>query len=424
MYSLDDVGVQLAAFDSPEESADVPAESLIVLCEVRADKLEALEGKRKGQYELFAFDPPELFHGCGCSGGSTFGLESSPFSSEAEAGMHPFDLATSAAGIDCRPFRPGVAMSVIRDLLGVQRVWDDGFTGQNVVVGILDEGVNAHYPVIGGYSRSGAYAPGRAPIASHGSMCAADVLVAAPAARLLDYPIFDRAGNGLDPLPAWTAVLNQRRLNGTPHMTNNSYGFYTIPPAGLRSSATDPNHPVNRMIRTVVATGITCFFAAGNCGAPCPTGRCNNGLAQPVEINGANSLEQVITVAAVNSRRDRIGYSSQGPGTFPPNRKPDVSGYSHFFANFGHGRPGGMSQPFDNGTSAATPVVAGVAALLASAFPALGPTELNDVLTRTAINLGQPGWDADTGHGVVHAGAAYTALRNPPQPASDRRRNR
>jgi subtilisin family serine protease len=411
-----DIG--FASFAVPESNPDVPAESLVVLCAVDADKLGELE--KKDGVAVFGFLPPEPFTGCGCAGGGTDGGVAGLVAGDEPDGVHPFDLAPSAGGIDCTPFLPGVSIAVIRQLLAVSRPWADGFTGQNVIVGVLDEGINSRYPVIGGFARPNTFRPGGAPITSHGSMCAADALVAAPAARLLDYPIFDRAGNGLDPLPTWQAVLDQRRRTGTPHLTNNSYGFYTIPSPALRTPATDPNHPVNRMIRAVVASGIGCFFAAGNCGSPCPSRQCNNFTTTPVPINGSNSLGEVITVAAVNSRRSRIGYSSQGPGMAGfARQKPDVSGYSHFFANFGPGRPGGTAQPFDNGTSAATPVVTGVGALLLSAFPNLTPAQLARVLKGTAINLGQPGWDADTGFGVVNAGAAYIQLRTgSPVPAS------
>ena len=119
----------------------------------------------------------------------------------------------------------------------------------------------------------------------------------------------------------------------------------------------------------------------------------------------------MITVAAVNSQHQRIGYSSQGPGGFEQN-KPDVASYSHFYGNFGPGRPAdGEASSFDNGTSAATPVAAGVGALLMSAFPTLEPDRLKRVLIAGAINLGSPGWDADTGFGVVNAASSYALLK-------------
>lgn len=406
-------------FAIADTNPDVAADSMVTLCEVDVSKLEKLQGKEG--IRVFGFLEPRLFEKCGCGAGFASGGEFEVAGQALPPDSHPFDLVTMAGGIDCRPFRPGVPIQTIRDLLFVNRPWNDGFTGQNIIVGVVDEGVNRHYPVIGGGAASSqAPAPGTAPITSHGSMCAADVQVAAPSVRFFDYPIFDRNGRGLDPLPTWQLILNQRRLNGTPHLTNNSYGFYSIPAASFRTPATDIDHPVNRAIRSAVAAGIACFFAAGNCGSPCPSQQCNNptgvGTPSPVAINGSNSLSQVITFAAVNSRRERIGYSSQGPGNFE-RRKPDLSAYSHFFGNFGPGRPGGSSIPFDNGTSAATPVATGVGALLLSAFPNLTPAQLKSVLISSAINLGAPGFDTDTGFGVINAGAAYSNLRFGPAPA-------
>jgi serine protease AprX len=47
-----------------------------------------------------------------------------------------------------------------------------------------------------------------------------------------------------------------------------------------------------------------------------------------------------------------------------------------------------------------------------SAFPHLSPAALKDVLIQGAVNLGTPGWDALTGHGVINAAASYVLLRN------------
>jgi hypothetical protein len=57
-------------------------------------------------------------------------------------------------------------------------------------------------------------------------------------------------------------------------------------------------------------------------------------------------------------------------------------------------------------------VAAGVGALLMSAFPDLTPDRLKTALIRGAINLGQPGWDRDTGFGVINAAASYALIRN------------
>lgn len=90
--------------------------------------------------------------------------------------------------VDCRPFQPGVSVDVIQERLGLRDAWAPGHC-EGVVVGIVDSGIDGtEYPVAGGFNRAFGQAPGAAAIDSHGSMCAADVLVAAPEAKLHDYP--------------------------------------------------------------------------------------------------------------------------------------------------------------------------------------------------------------------------------------------
>jgi subtilisin family serine protease len=343
--------------------------------------------------------------------------EQDPGEPGAGLGMETFDLARSRTGLDCRPFRPGVSVDTVRALLGVARPWLDGFRGQNIVVGIVDEGVNGQvYPVSGGFTLPGAaLQPGAATITSHGSMCAADILVAAPAARLYDYPFLGRPDSG-GALRMFQAVLEHRRLDGTPHLTNNSYGYAGVPRRELapRHEIWALNHPLHRKVREVVASGAAAFFAAGNCGAQCPSGNCDRSGTGPGRyIHASNSLAEVITVAAVNSRQERVGYSSQGPGMFAP-KKPDFASYTHLFGNFGPGRPGGVPQPpkspFDSGTSAATPVAAGVAALLLSAFSELTPEELREAMLAGLVNPTGKDWDPGYGRGIVNAAASYSFL--------------
>lgn len=377
-------------FASPTTNPDVPAETVVVACEVDTAALARL--RQRSDVTVYPNSPITLL---------------------TEDEVELFDLARSGGGVDCYPFRPAVTVHAIRSLLGVRTVWGDGFRGQNVVVGVIDEGIDGTlYPVVGGFSRPNARRPGTAPVTSHGSMCAADVLVAAPAARLYDYPFLGVPNSG-GALQMFQAVLEQRRLDGMPHLTSNSYGFVGVPPreTSPNHEVWDINHPLHRKVREVVASGAPAFFAAGNCGSPCPSGACHpSGIGPGKSIHASNSLTEVITVAAVNSYHERIGYSSQGPGMFET-RKPDLAAYSHFFGNFGPGRPGGGdASRFDSGTSAATPVAAGVAALLLSAIPGLSPGELREALLGGAMDIGKPGWDTETGHGVINAAASYRYL--------------
>ena len=304
---------------------------------------------------------------------------------------------------DCGPdWRPAVSVDAIRDELHVADAWEiAGSRGEGIVIGVIDEGVDgSEYPVIGGFNRAGGQRPGAAGIDSHGSMCAADIAVAAPDAQLYDYPFLVRFSSSA--LAMFSAVLEQRRLDGTPHVVSNSWGFVSVPPKedDPNNEIWDLDHPLHRKIREVVASGAPVVFAAGNCGEPCPSGNCKeSSIGAGQSIHGSNSLEEVITVAAVNSNGERIGYSSQGPGMFKE-EKPDVAAYSHFFGNFGPGRPAGnASTPFDNGTSAACPVAAGVVALILAAHRDISPAQVRDAIVASA---GGP-WSPDTGHGVIDA---------------------
>src|SRR5439155_764008 len=119
--------------------------------------------------------------------------------------------------------------------------------------------------------------------------------------------------------------------------------------------------------------------------------------------HGANSHPDVITVAAVTVTDRRLGYSSQGRGALY-SRKPDLAGFSHFV--------GSRIYPADAGTSAASPVAAGVAAALRQRFATdrLAPAQLKGLLQRTARDVQGDGWDYDLGYGVIDAAGAVKGL--------------
>lgn len=68
-----------------------------------------------------------------------------------------------------------------------------------------------------------------------------------------------------------------------------------------------------------------------------------------------------------------------------------------------------------SGTSMATPIVSGIAALAWSVFPTLNPAQLKDRLQKTAVDLPPPGKDSSFGYGRINAFAAITSTL-PPTP--------
>lgn len=74
---------------------------------------------------------------------------------------------------------------------------------------------------------------------------------------------------------------------------------------------------------------------------------------------------------------------------------------------------------FQSGTSFASPLVAGIAALMLTLDPALSHDEIQSILETTADDVHLPGFDHQTGHGRVNAFAALNAVLDqlaPPSP--------
>ena len=137
----------------------------------------------------------------------------------------------------------------------------------------------------------------------------------------------------------------------------------------------------------------------------------------------------VLAVGAVDSRLVYASYSSVGPelALVAPggndNRDQDADGFLDGVPSdvidetVVPSRPG---EAWYVGTSMAAPHVAGVAALVLSVDPTLTLAELRQALTQTALDLGDPGRDDQTGAGLVRAGEAVRyALLHKGTPRTD-----
>ena len=127
------------------------------------------------------------------------------------------------------------------------------------------------------------------------------------------------------------------------------------------------------------------------------------------------TLPHVLTVGA-NDQHDHVAFFSNrsgaldlvAPGVAMPVAVPtffDSSGYTSF-----------------DGTSFSAPLVAGAAAWVWTARPQLDPTQLQDVLRKSARDVGAKGWDADTGFGVLSIPGALSSkvpAKDPQEPNDD-----
>jgi subtilisin family serine protease len=298
--------------------------------------------------------------------------------------------------------------------------------GHGVYLAIVDTGTNLAYLKSQGrtvrfdaaksWAPSGVTtAPGAHP-KDHGSMCAFDATIMAPKATLLDYAVLQSRAPGATQMAGLLsdAVLAYSRLrtvlDAMPKgkramVVSNSWGMFSptwdFPPGHPGNYSDNPNHPFNLIVASLAAAGADILFAAGNCGRNCPDGRCAFGTLLP--ICGANSHPDVISVAGVDVSKERVGYSSQGPGRLTQ-KKPDIAAYTHF--------KGSGVYPADGGTSAACPVAAGVIAAVRSRYSAsrISPAQLRSLVQRTAEDRSSAGYDFDYGWGILDAKALKAAL--------------
>ncbi|MGW0436726.1 S8 family serine peptidase [Micromonospora sp. NPDC003197] len=306
-------------------------------------------------------------------------------------------------------------------LIGADRVWSQlGVTGTGIVVGGSDSGVDGQHPTLAPGFRGGDdswYDPWNATRSpddqnGHGTHTLATAVGGnnvgvAPGARWVGCVNLDRnLGNParyldclqfmLAPFPTGGNPFTDGRPERAPQILTNSWGCPTIEgcdPGALRPATA-----------ALAAAGIFVTAAAGNTGPYCGS----------VDDPPA-TYSDVFTVGAVDRKRTVTDFSSRGPapgGTV----KPDLVAPG---ADILSAMPGGGYAAMD-GTSMATPHVAGVVALMWSANPALiGDLDRTwEILLSTTTSV-SPGADPANcgatanveGAGMVDAYAAVRAAR-------------
>jgi serine protease AprX len=184
---------------------------------------------------------------------------------------------------------------------------------------------------------------------------------------------------------------------------------------------------VSQAVNQAVVAGLRVFVAAGNAGPDlCTVGA--PGVATSVVTVGAMA-DMGTRIDPPNRWRPGFGlapFSSRGP-TFDGVIKPDVVGPGVDITSAAAGTGNGFVA--EQGTSMATPFVAGVAALMLDHDPTLTPAEIKSALVSTAVDWGNGGIDqlpgtngpdVDYGSGRLDAYAALMAvdpnLTTPPAP--------
>lgn len=273
---------------------------------------------------------------------------------------------------------PGYAQQWHLPVMGADSAWQVT-DGNGVVVAVLDTGVNANHQDLSGQVLSGwntvSNNTDSNDIHNHGTWVAGVIAAkannllggasVAPGARILPVRITNDA-SGYAYFSDMAEGVRWAADNGA-RVANISYG-------GAAGSATVANAASYMM-----GKGGVVMISAGNDNTD----------------YGYTNHASLYVVGATTSGETRASYSSFG--NFVDIAAPGSGIYTT-------ARNGGYNSV--NGTSFASPNTAAVAALVMAANPSLLPTDVLAVLSNTAVDLGNAGWDPLYGHGRVDALAA------------------
>jgi ELWxxDGT repeat protein len=291
--------------------------------------------------------------------------------------------------------------------------WDVTHGSDSITIAVLDEGVDLTHPdlagkLVTGYDATdGGGSGGPSGDDAHGTGCAGiaaaitdNVLGVAGIAReakIMPVRIgYDDGTGAWATSDSWIADAIDWAVAHGADVLSNSWGGGS--PATVIDDAIDDARENGRG-----GLGAVVVFAAGN----------DNG---PVHYPG--SLATVLTVAATSPCDERKAPSScDGEFWWGSNYGPEIDIAApgvHMYTTDISGTSGYDSGDYHynfNGTSSATPVVAGAAALLLGQDPSMTAAEVEAQLMATADDLLAPGWDQETGFGRVNA---YRALTETP----------
>ncbi|BCJ42921.1 type VII secretion-associated serine protease [Actinoplanes ianthinogenes] len=151
------------------------------------------------------------------------------------------------------------------------------------------------------------------------------------------------------------------------------------------SLSVSPSADLNKSIKTAIAADIVITASAGS-------------TSKDSRIAFPASIPEVLAVGAVDQTGRPATFSPQGPSIdlCAPGVDLRTTGTTDDYVNV-------------DGTSPATAIVSGAAALVRARFPGISGREVVHRLTATATDIGAPGWDEQCGYGVLNIVKALTA---------------
>ncbi len=258
--------------------------------------------------------------------------------------------------------------------------WDTA-QGSGVTIAILDTGVNSAHPdlaanIVPGWNffdnnadssdvfGHGTAVAGTAAAATNNSLGVASV---AGAARIMPIRISDTTGS------AYYSTIAQ----GITYAADKQVRVANVSFVGLARSAS-----VISASQYMKSKGGLVVVCAGNNGI-------DEAITPTTSMIPVSATDSADALASWSSYGSFVAVAAPGTGIWTTNR---AGGYSQW-----------------QGTSFASPVTAGVVALMMSANPALPNAQIESLLYSSAVDLGAAGRDSYFGYGRVNAAAAVSA---------------
>ncbi|HEX7151616.1 MAG TPA: S8 family serine peptidase [Thermoanaerobaculia bacterium] len=261
-------------------------------------------------------------------------------------------------------------------------VWSQlGTRGRNIVVAILDTGVDYRHPALGG-----AFGPGQRVAGGydfinkdadpmdddgHGTHVAAivggnggGITGVAPEVTFLAYKVLDEEGHGRES----TIVAGVERA-ADPNQDGNPADHVHVANMSLGAPG-DPDSPLTQAVERASAAGVIFCIAAGNDGGY-------------QRIGSPGNAPSAITVGASSIDDQLASFTSKGPIVQSLEIKPEVVAPGE---NIMSASIGGGTEPM-SGTSMATPHVSGIAALLRAIHPDWPAAHIKAAIVGTAVGL-------------------------------------
>jgi hypothetical protein len=274
----------------------------------------------------------------------------------------------------------------------------DGLTppGPGIPITLVDTGIDLAHPEFAGRPDTVALNEQEPPgIGGNHGTSVASVLAAPlngvglvgiyPQATLRSWDIALGAGTSLDSREIAAGVLAAAR---------SGRGVINLSVGGSRDLA------IELAVKQALALGSLVIAASGNSGEE------GNPVGYPA------ALPHVTTVAATDRSGRVASFSSRSP--YVDLAAPGVE-IPVAIAESRDWRP-------EDGTSFATPIVAGAAAWVWTLRPELTALQVAEILRRSARDIGQPGRDSASGFGMLNVGAALALpapVRDPFEPNDD-----